>query len=80
MKKGSLVLLIALSALLVVFSGQVTGVWAGVPPGKRESSFGDENSKRAAPMMDYCHRCSNICGNSNTRGSTSQEVMKKRRR
>lgn len=44
MKKGSLVLLIALSALLVVFSDQVTGQWAGIPGmpnGKRGSSFDD---------------------------------------
>ncbi|KAL9954007.1 hypothetical protein ACROYT_G041494 [Oculina patagonica] len=64
MKKGSLVLLIALSALLVVFSDQVTGQWAGIPGmpnGKRGSSF-DDNSKRAAAMWDYCNRCSNICG------------------
>ena len=48
MKKGSLVSLIALSALIVFFSAHVTGQWAGVPwpPGKRESLTGSYGEVR----------------------------------
>lgn len=47
MKKGSLVLLIALSVLLAAFSAQVSGQWAGYPPPgkKRDQSFDEVSSK-----------------------------------
>ncbi|KAL9954005.1 hypothetical protein ACROYT_G041492 [Oculina patagonica] len=76
MKKGSLVVLIALSALLVVFSDQVTGQWAGMnmPNGKRDSNFGDNSKRQATTMTDYCNRCSSICR------SSFQEFIERRRR
>ena len=57
MKKGLLVLLMALCTMLVTFSTEVSGQWAGMkmPGGKRDSNYNEVSIGQRAISYTHAH-------------------------